>query len=117
MMTINKLKSLQKEYRNQINIRIESGSKITIGMGECGIAAGSRDVMLALLDAINDNSLHNVHIFQDGYFTDSEKAVAVKVEIPGEQAVEYIHVKPENAAQIIQEHIIKGNVVTALVNT
>ncbi len=50
-LTIEDLKKIKEDYKSTLTLR-EGGAraKITVHMGTCGIAAGARKVMEALLD-------------------------------------------------------------------
>lgn len=115
MKTIEDLKALREKLQADIQVRNENGTRVIVGMGTCGIAAGAREVMSAILDEIAHRNLKNVHVEQTGCIGMCEKEVLVDVIRPGEDRITYGKVKPANAKRIIGEHVVNGNIVNDLV--
>ena len=40
--------------------------KITVAMGTCGIAAGAKDTLKAIVDALNDLNITDISVVQSG---------------------------------------------------
>ena len=66
MKTLEDLKALREKLKNDIKVRQNSTTKIIIGMGTCGIAAGAREVMKAVLDELSVRHLTDVQVQQTG---------------------------------------------------
>ena len=116
MKTIEDLKKLREQIKQeQETIRHDGGTQIIIGMGTCGIAAGARQVMGAVLDEIAKHDLKAVQVRQTGCIGMCEKEVLLDVVRPGEPRITYGRITPQNVPTIIQEHIMKGNIVSDLV--
>ena len=64
MKTLEDLKALREKLKNDIKVRQNSTTKIIIGMGTCGIAAGAREVMKAVLDELAVRHLTDVQVQQ-----------------------------------------------------
>ncbi len=47
------LTRIREQAQQEIKIRQKSGTQIIVGMGTCGIAAGARETMRAVLDRSN----------------------------------------------------------------
>ena len=45
------LQTLRQQLQKDIKVRTDTATTIRVGMGTCGIAAGAREVMHAILDA------------------------------------------------------------------
>ena len=52
LMSIDDFKKLREESRRDIAVRLKTGTKIIVGLGTCGIAAGARDTMQAILSEL-----------------------------------------------------------------
>ena len=52
MKTLEDLKALREKLKADMKVRQNDGTKIIIGMGTCGIAAGAREVMSAVLNEL-----------------------------------------------------------------
>ena len=66
MKSLEDLKALREKLQSDIRVRENDGTKIIIGMGTCGIAAGAREVMAAILDELAVRKLKNVQVQQTG---------------------------------------------------
>lgn len=72
-------------------------------------ASGSVDVTEVFKKEINNAGLENsVHVIKTGCFGFCEKGPIVKI-MPDN--IFYIEITPEKAKQIVEEHILKGNIV------
>ena len=84
MKTLEDLKKLRERLQADAQIRHADGIKIIVGMGTCGIAAGAREVMSAVLDEVTKRQLNNVTVHQTGCIGMCEKEVLVDIVRPGE---------------------------------
>jgi NADP-reducing hydrogenase subunit HndB len=96
-----------------INLREEScRAKITVHMGTCGIAAGARDIVFALLEAADENDVSDVIIDVTKCAEQCSMEPMMVVDLKGQRSVTYIELNPEKARRVFSEHILGGNVVT-----
>ncbi len=51
------LQKLREQVQKEIKTRTETNTTITIGMGTCGIAAGARETMRAILDELDKRNI------------------------------------------------------------
>ena len=64
-MTIKSLEDLRKikaDSQLQTKARKNNDTQVIIGMGTCGIAAGAREVMTAVLEELAKRNLNNVSV-------------------------------------------------------
>ena len=115
MKSLEDLKALREKLQADIKVRENSGTKIIVGMGTCGIAAGAREVMAAILDELAVRKLKNVQVQQTGCIGMCEKEVLVDVVRPGEPRITYGRVRPIDVKRIIAEHVINGRIIEDLV--
>jgi NADP-reducing hydrogenase subunit HndB len=115
MPTINSLddlKRVREEALEKRKLKTASGAThITVAMGTCGIAAGARDTMKAILDVIEKENLHDIVVTQTGCIGLCEKEPIVQVEVGENPKVTYGKVSPEVARQIMKDHIVSGKPV------
>ena len=86
-MTIKSLEDLRKikaESQLQTKARKSNDTQIIIGMGTCGIAAGAREVMTAVLEELAKRNLNNVSVLQTGCIGMCQKEPLLDVVRPGE---------------------------------
>ncbi len=115
MKSLEDLKKLKEKLQSDTKLRDADGIKVIVGMGTCGIAAGAREVMAALMDETKKRSLVGVSFQQTGCIGRCEKEVLVDVVRPGEARITYGNVKPADAARIVAEHVVNGRIVENLV--
>lgn len=115
MKTLEDLKALREKLKADMKVRQNDGTKIIIGMGTCGIAAGAREVMSAVLNELAVRKLNDVQVQQTGCICMCEKEVLVDIVRPGEPRITYGKVKPEDVKKIIAEHVVNGRIVEEMV--
>lgn len=115
MKSLADLYALRDKLKADIKLRKNSGTKIIVGMGTCGIAAGAREVMGAILEEIGKRHLLDVQVQQTGCIGMCEKEVLVDVMRPGEARITYGKVRPEDVAKIVADHVVNGRIVEELV--
>ncbi len=111
-LTIEDLKRIKEERKAMLTLR-EGGyrAKITVHMGTCGIAAGARKVMEALLDEINTNNRTDVIVTTSGCAGLCSKEPMATVEIINEAPVKYVQLNEEKIRKIFKEHVLNGQIV------
>ena len=107
MKSIEDLERVKKETQDEIRVRQASGSpRVVIGMGTCGIAAGARETMLAVIDELRKRHKMDVMVAETGCIGLCVREPVLEVDIPGQQKVIYGNVDADKARQIIGSHII-----------
>lgn len=111
MKTLEDLKKVREKALEQIKLREgKFSAKIVIAMGTCGIAAGAREVMTAVLDELDKRGISDVSVTQTGCKGLCEQEPTVDV-IKGDTTVTYGYIDANKARQIVAEHIVNGNIV------
>jgi (2Fe-2S) ferredoxin len=110
--TLDDLKKVREEALEKRKVKTASGQiEVIVGMGTCGIAAGARDTMKAILETIQNDNLSGIVVKQTGCIGLCEKEPIVQVLI-GEQAkITYGKVNGDVARQILKEHVVAGKVL------
>ncbi|WP_434565401.1 (2Fe-2S) ferredoxin domain-containing protein [Thermoanaerobacterium thermosaccharolyticum] len=110
MKSIEELEKIRKETLEKVNLRKDrNGIRITVGMATCGIAAGARPVMMAILDELGKRNITDVVVAETGCIGMCKYEPMVDVYIPGQEKVTYIKVDENKARQIIAEHVVNGH--------
>jgi len=115
MKTVEDLKKLREKVKAEISSRNSATKQIIVGMGTCGIAAGAKHVMNAVVDEVAKRKFSDVQVRQTGCIGMCEKEVLLDIVRPNEPRVTYGRVKPEDVPKIIDEHLINGRIVSDLV--
>jgi NADP-reducing hydrogenase subunit HndB len=112
-LTIDDLKKLRDQSAGAIALRAGSArARVTIHMGTCGIAAGAREVMAALLKAIEDQGVTDVVVTTSGCAGLCSREPMATVEVRAQAPVKYVNLTPERIVQVFQRHVLGGEVVT-----
>jgi (2Fe-2S) ferredoxin len=107
------LKRLKEEALKKRQAMSTSGrAQVVVGMGTCGIAAGARETMKAILDQIEADQLSGIVVTQTGCMGKCEWEPIVEVAVGSEPKVAYGKITAERARQIMRDHVQGGKVVT-----
>ena len=112
-ITIDDLDKIKRRVESIQRLR-EGGpykAKIVVHMGTCGIAAGARKVLSALLKAIEEKNIKDVMVTTSGCAGLCSSEPMMTVEIQGETPVKYIKLDEEKVNRILEEHILGGRPV------
>lgn len=111
LKSLEDLKRLREKAKHELTVRRQTSTKITVGMGTCGIAAGARDTMQALLEELGKREIE-AHVATVGCIGMCSKEPLVDIEQAGRPRVTYANVMPDMVPRLIEEHLLKGSVVT-----
>jgi len=84
---------------------------LLVGMATCGIAAGARVTMSALLDEIAKHELKDVSVVATGCLGYCYAEPLVEVRVPGMSNIRYGNVDAKRAAQIVEQHLVGGKLL------
>ncbi len=110
LKSLEDLKRLREEAQKDLKVRLKTGTTITVGMGTCGIAAGARETMQAILEELQKRGI-DAHVTTTGCIGMCSKEPLVDIEQAGYPRVTYANVHPDMVPRLIEEHLIKGNLV------
>ena len=111
-LSIEKLREIREKAKRKKNLRDSEGkAKITVHMGTCGIASGAREVMDALLKAIDKHNIDDVLVTNSGCAGLCSHEPMATVEYQDQAPVKYIDLDAEKIEKILLEHAVKGKIV------
>jgi NADP-reducing hydrogenase subunit HndB len=110
LKTLEDLKKLREEAQQDLKVRTGTGTKIIVGMGTCGIAAGARETMHAILKELEKREI-DANVTTVGCIGMCIKEPLVDIEQAGRPRITYGNVKPDMVPKLIEEHLVNGNVV------
>jgi len=112
-ITIDDLKKIKEKVSRDTSLRSGmTNVKITVHMGTCGIAAGAREVMTALMDEIAQSDRQDIRVVNSGCLGMCSSEPNVTVEIKEEKQVVYQQVDPNKIRQIFKRHVLLGEIQT-----
>jgi NADP-reducing hydrogenase subunit HndB len=112
-LTIEELAKIRDRAKGRLCIR-EGGefrAKVNVHMGTCGIAAGARSVMTALIDEIERRGLQDVLLTSSGCAGLCSQEPMITVELAGQPPVKYVNLTAQKARQILENHVLGGAIV------
>lgn len=108
--SLEELRRLKEEAQKTIKVRLDTGTKITVGLGTCGIAAGAREVMHALLEELERREIE-AHVTTVGCIGMCVREPLVDIAQAGGPRITYGNVQPAMVPRLIEEHLVNGLVV------
>ncbi|MDK2917948.1 MAG: NADP-reducing hydrogenase subunit HndB [Candidatus Petromonas sp.] len=113
MKSLEELAKIREEALKKVDLRKErKGTRIVVGMATCGISAGARPVLTALLEEVQKRNLSDVEITQTGCIGVCRLEPIIEVYKEGDDKVTYVEMNAEKAKRVIAEHIVNGRVVS-----
>jgi NADP-reducing hydrogenase subunit HndB len=110
LKSIEDLKRIREQAQKDLLARTQTGTRIIIGMGTCGIAAGAREVMHAVLKELDSRKIE-AHVETVGCIGMCAKEPLVDIEQAGKARVRYANITPDHVPRLIEEHLIRGKIV------
>lgn len=112
MKTVEELERIRKQAQAMTRLREgREATRIVVGMGTCGIAAGARETLSAIMDELGRRNIQDVVVTQTGCVGLCEQEPLVDVMKPGAAKVTYGKVTKERARQIVASHVVNGRVI------
>mgnify|MGYP006296084813 CR=1 FL=1 len=113
MKTLADLRAIKEKAKKEMAAREQSAKyRISVAMGTCGIAAGARNVMSAILDEMNKRNIEEATVSQTGCIGYCDQEPMVQVTGANNTTITYGKVTPEIARRIVTEHVGNDRVVS-----
>ena len=114
MKSLAELQAIRDRARAAGKIRENSEAKtrVLVGMATCGIAAGARPVLTAIVDEVAKRDLSDIMVTQTGCIGICQYEPVVEVIDAAGDKTTYVKMTPEKALRVVNDHLVNGNVVT-----
>ena len=111
MKSLEELKAIRERMQNKVILREgQANIRVAVGMATCGIAAGARPVLNAIVEEVAKRNLNDkVTVTQTGCIGMCRFEPIVEVFEGDKERVTYIKVTPEKAREIVEKHLVGGN--------
>lgn len=113
--SLEELKALRDKHKSGLDLRSgadpEEKIRIAVGMATCGIAAGSRETINAIVDEVRRQGLGNVAVVQTGCMGCCYAEPVVEVRIPGKPPVLYGRIDAARGRELVARHVKNGSVI------
>ncbi len=111
-MTVDDLKRIKEKTSAEIALRqVPATVRVTVHIGDCGLAAGARDVMKTFMKALEESSRRDIRLLAADC-PDPENCgnePKVTVEAGDAPPVVYENVTVQKAEEIFSSHVLGGN--------
>ena len=104
-----KSRSDLEKIRKQTNARLDGRTRIVVGLGTCGQAAGAQQVFDAIQREIEALDLKDVVLEATGCVGICQFEPVVEVYRPEQARTTYVRMTPERGVRVVQQHIHGGN--------
>ena len=113
MKSLAELQAIKDKMKNKVVLREGVNEfRVVVGMATCGIAAGARPVLNALVESVNESGLADkVTVSQTGCIGLCQYEPIVEVFEPGKDKVTYVKMDVDKAKRVVEEHLKGGKVV------
>jgi NADP-reducing hydrogenase subunit HndB len=110
-LTIDDLKKIKEETAKSTSLRDgKANVKITVHMGTCGIAAGAREVMNALMEEMAQTDRQDIRVVASGCMGMCSSEPNVTVEMQNAQPIVYQKMDSNRMRQVFKRHVLLGEV-------
>jgi NADP-reducing hydrogenase subunit HndB len=112
-LTLDDLAKIREKTKRMTSIR-EGGeyrAKVCVHMGTCGIAAGARNIMNALMKELEERGINDVLLTNSGCAGLCSREPMVTVEVAGQAPVKYVDLTEKKIKEIFEKHVLGGNIV------
>jgi len=112
-ITIDDLKNIRERVSKETSVRHGDASiKITVHMGTCGIAAGAREVMSALMEEMGQADRQDIRVVTSGCMGMCSSEPNVTIEIKDKEPIIYQDMDANKMRQVFKQHVLLGKVQT-----
>lgn len=113
MKSLEELQKIKERALERKRLAGESArARVIVGMGTCGIAAGARETMKAILETLEQRQIADVVVTQTGCIGMCEYEPIVQVQVGNAELVTYGKIDPARVPTLIERHVLNGEPVT-----
>ena len=118
--SLDDLRKMKAAMQNATELRekgqnIDKLIEVKVSMATCGIAAGARETMAAMMDEATKRGIKNIVFTQSGCMGYCHSESTVTIVRPGEDPVTFGEVKGKRITEIFDSYILKGELVDGII--
>lgn len=116
--SLDDLRKMKQNMAGDLSIREKSTNpekmtQVRVAMATCGIAAGARAVMNALVEKVEKDKIPAI-VTQTGCMGFCYAEPTVEVRVPGKEPVVFGHVDAAKVEEIVDKYIVKGELIDGI---
>ena len=114
MKSLAELQAIKEKMKDKVVLREGTADvRVVVGMATCGIAAGARPVLNAMVEGVNESGLADkVTVSQTGCIGLCQYEPIVEIFEAGKDKVTYVKMDAQKAKRVVEEHLKGGKIVT-----
>jgi NADP-reducing hydrogenase subunit HndB len=106
------LAAVREKARRAVSLRDGAARvRVTIHMGTCGLAAGSRKILEAALREVEGRDLRDVMVTTSGCAGLCSREPMATVEVVDQAPVKYVDLTEGKVKEIFTEHVLGGKIL------
>lgn len=110
MKSLAELEAIKQKAKADLAARTDGGRKVVVGMATCGIAAGARPVMNAMVEELRTRNINDIAVTMTGCIGVCRLEPIVEVIEENGDKVTYVKMDQVKARRVVVEHLINGQV-------
>ncbi len=111
-ITIEDLEKISQQAKDKICLRQgDAKCRVIVHMGTCGIAAGARAIMTALIKELESQDIQDIILTTSSCAGLCSREPMVTVEVKDQPPVKYADLTPDKAKEILEKHVVGGEIV------
>ena len=115
MKSLDELNAIRTNARKAVSLRSDSGARrVVVGMATCGIAAGARPVMSAIIEELSLRNVSDIPVTMTGCIGVCRLEPIVEVFEPNGDKTTYVKMDADKARKMVAEHLINGQICKEL---
>lgn len=96
------------EIRKTTREKMRQGTRVLVGMGTCGIAAGAREVLEFFTDEIERKKIKNIELSIVGCMGECVYEPLVEIIEPDGNSIIYCRMTVDRAQEVFDSHLMNG---------
>jgi NADP-reducing hydrogenase subunit HndB len=111
MKSLDELNAIREKAKKDVSLRNDSGARrVVVGMATCGIAAGARPVMSAIIEELSLRNVSDIPVTMTGCIGVCRLEPIVEVFEPNGDKTTYVKMTADRARKMVAEHLINGQI-------
>ena len=111
MKSLDELNAIREKAMKDMSVREGTGArKVVVGMATCGIAAGARPVMSAIVEELSLRNVQDTPVTMTGCIGVCRLEPIVEVYEADGSKTTYVKMDAEKARRMVAEHLVNGQI-------
>lgn len=105
------LRAVKERTLPRLDPELSGKTRVVVGLATCGVAAGAQSVHDAIAAELEKQDLKDVLLVRTGCIGICQFEPVVEVYMPHQGKTTYVHMTPEKAVRMVDQHLLGGNAI------